>query len=93
MSCDGIHKTTMVWMYDVQEANGTKFCFGQVPIEKTQMADTLIAYSRNCLDALSIRNGATHCEIIVTSDGPCLVEATWQRGSTMIRYIRFKRII
>ena len=76
VSCDGIHKTTMVWMYDFQEANGKKLCVGQVPIPHTPIAEALIAYTRNCLDALSIRNGATHSEIILTSDGPCLVEAS-----------------
>ena len=79
VSRDGVHKTTMVWMYDFREANGAKVCFGQVPIPHT-MAEALIAYSRECLDALNIRNGATHSEIILTSDGPCLVEAAWQHA-------------
>merc|ERR1711877_5975 len=38
------------------------------------MGKQLIAYTRGCLDALRITNGATHTEVMMTSDGPCLVE-------------------
>jgi hypothetical protein len=36
-------------------------------------AKLLIPYALGVLDALEIRNGATHCEIMMTDDGPCLV--------------------
>merc|ERR1711972_507242 len=38
------------------------------------LAKELIAYTRGCLDALRITNGATHTEVMMTDDGPCLVE-------------------
>merc|ERR1711879_111308 len=34
----------------------------------------LISYTRGCLDALRITNGATHTEVMMTNTGPCLVE-------------------
>jgi len=34
----------------------------------------LIAYQRKVLDALGIRHGPTHGEVILTTTGPCLVE-------------------
>lgn len=37
-------------------------------------AATLIGYVRAVLDALDIRYGPTHAEVILTSDGPALVE-------------------
>lgn len=75
VSRDGVHKTTMIWMYDVQEVNGSYVCTGQRPVaSNTPTAESLVTYTRNCLDALGIRNGASHSEVILTADGPCLVE-------------------
>jgi hypothetical protein len=34
----------------------------------------LIDYSRGALDAIGIKNGPSHGEIMMTSEGPCLVE-------------------
>jgi biotin carboxylase len=75
VSCDGLHKTTMLWMYDFQTVNGSRVCTAQQPIScDTPMARELTAYTRRCLDALSVRNGASHTEVMWTSTGPCLVE-------------------
>ncbi|CAE7846851.1 ddaF [Symbiodinium necroappetens] len=75
VSCDAVHKTTMVWMYDFQEVNGSRVCVAQRPVSsETMVARELIAYACSCLDALSIRNGASHTELIWTSLGPRLVE-------------------
>lgn len=75
VSCDGVHKTTMLWMYDFQEVNGHRVCVAQrpVPYDSSAMAE-LVAYTRQCLNALGVRNGATHTEVMWTSGGPCLVE-------------------
>ena len=75
VSCDGVHKTTMLWMYDFQEVNGHRVCIAQrpVPYDSSAMAE-LVAYTRQCLNALGVRNGATHTEVMWTSGGPCLVE-------------------
>ena len=34
----------------------------------------MIHYVHKVLDALEILNGASHAEVILTNDGPCLVE-------------------
>ena len=75
VSCDGVHKTTMLWMYDFQEVNGHRVCIAQrpVPYDSSAMAE-LVAYTRQCLNALGVRNGAAHTEVMWTSGGPCLVE-------------------
>jgi biotin carboxylase len=75
VSCDGVHKTTMLWMHDFQEVNGHRVCIAQrpVPFDSSAMAE-LVAYTRQCLNALGVRNGATHTEVMWTSGGPCLVE-------------------
>lgn len=75
VSCDAEHKTTMLWMYDFQEVNGNRVCVAQRPVPSdSMMAKELVAYTRQCLNALGVRNGATHTEVMWTSAGPCLVE-------------------
>jgi len=76
VSRDGVHKTAMVWMYDKRAVNGAPFVyFGMVPIASdSEVARQLIPYVRGVLDAIGITHGPTHGEVIMTSDGPCLVE-------------------
>ena len=76
VSRDGVHKVTMVWVFDRRPANGAGFvCFGQHCVASNDLvAQQVIAYTRGCLDALHITNGATHTEVMMTETGPCLVE-------------------
>jgi biotin carboxylase len=76
VSRDGKHKTVMVWVYDKRPANGSAFVyFGCVPIDSNSPeAKILIPYVRKVLDALDIKNGPSHGEVMMTNDGPCLVE-------------------
>lgn len=57
-------------------ANGGPFVYhGVIPIDsESPEAKLLIPYIRGVLDALGFKNGASHGEAIMTSDGPCLVE-------------------
>ena len=75
-SRDGEHKTTAVWVYDKRPANGS-FCvyFGVLPIDTGSVeAKYLISYTNSVLDALGMKNGPSHAEVIMTPSGPCLVE-------------------
>jgi len=76
VSLDGVHKTMMVWVYDKRKANGGDFVyFGMKPVDtSTDTAKILINYTRRTLDILGIKNGPSHGEIMMTSEGPCLVE-------------------
>ncbi len=76
VSRDGVHKTTMVWVYDKRQANGSAFVyFGMLPVDsESEEAQILIPYVRTVLDALEFKNGASHGEVMMTADGPCLVE-------------------
>merc|ERR1740138_483046 len=76
VSMDGVHKTVMIWVYDKRAVNGAPFVYhGVLPVPSdSQEAQVLIPYVRGVLDALQIRNGATHGEVMMTPDGPCLVE-------------------
>lgn len=76
VSRDGVHKTVMVWVYDKRPANGSAFVyFGCVPVPSdSPEARIVIPYVRRVLDALDIKNGPSHAEVMMTNDGPCLVE-------------------
>mmetsp|Transcript_6749 Transcript_6749/g.16466 ORF Transcript_6749/g.16466 Transcript_6749/m.16466 type:complete len:994 (+) Transcript_6749:177-3158(+) len=76
VSRDGVHKTCMIWVYDKRVANGANFVyFGMKPVDpSTPLASILINYTRRVLDALQILHGPTHGEVMMTEDGPCLVE-------------------
>jgi len=76
VSRDGVHKTMMIWVYDKRPCNGADFVyFGMLPVSSdSELARTLIQYTRGVLDALGIKNGPTHGEVMMTVDGPCLVE-------------------
>jgi biotin carboxylase len=76
VSRDGVHKTTMLWVYDKRPANGSNFVyFGLVPVQvDSQDAKLIIPYVRKCLDAMALKNGPSHAEVMMDADGPCLVE-------------------
>jgi len=80
VSRDGIHKTAMVWVYDKRPANGSAFVyFGQSPVDsESPEAKILIPYVRRVLDALGVKNGPSHAEVIMTANGPCLVEMNFR---------------
>lgn len=75
VSLDGVHKTMMLWVYDKRPANGSQFVYyGMKPVEDPELSKTLISYTRKVLEALKIKHGPTHGEIMMTDEGPCLVE-------------------
>lgn len=74
---DGVHKTVMAWVYDKRPTNGGEFVYyNMMPVESSDpTAKIIIEYTRGVLDALDIKNGPTHAEVMMTSAGtPCLVE-------------------
>merc|ERR1712048_266126 len=76
VSRNGVHKTVMVWRYDKRPTNGAAFVYwGMIPVDsQSEEAKILIQYTRRVLDALGLKNGPTHGEVMMTPDGPCLVE-------------------
>lgn len=65
-----------VWVYDKRPANGAAFVyFGMLPVDSgSTEAKLLVNYCHKVLDALALKNGPAHVEIIMTPSGPCLVE-------------------
>ena len=61
VSCNGIHKTMMVWVYDKRPRNGSQFVyFGMLPVDpESDEAKVLIPYVRGVLDALGMAHGVS----------------------------------
>jgi len=72
----GKHKIVAIWEYDKRDHAGHSFVYyGMWSVSGTsEIGQTLTAYTLQVLDALGIRNGAGHAEVILTPTGPCLVE-------------------
>lgn len=77
VSRDGRHRATDVWRYTKLSANGvSERISGAVSVPPDDRhRDELVAYGFAVLDALGVRHGPAHLEIMLTPDGPCLVEA------------------
>ncbi|GMI01569.1 hypothetical protein TrLO_g10212 [Triparma laevis f. longispina] len=89
VSRDGVHKVTAIWEYDKREVNGQfNVYFGmRLRAVETDLERQIVQYQRSVLEALEIRNGPAHAEVMMTATGPCLVEVgsrchggegTWQ---------------
>ena len=82
VSRDGELKIVAIWKYEKRPANGAPFVYYATKLfddnnddsGKEPICPALYAYLKSCLEALDIRWGITHSEVIVTPDGPRLVE-------------------
>ncbi|SDN31959.1 ATP-grasp domain-containing protein [Allokutzneria albata] len=75
-SVDGAHGLVSVWRYDKRAAGnrlGVYLSAGVVPPEDPAVTE-VFGYARRVLDAVGVRNGPGHIEVMVTSSGPRLIE-------------------
>ena len=80
VSRDGVHKLVAIWQYDKRKINGASFVYFGMKLmtSSTPMFQRLVAYSSQVLDALNIKQGPSHMEVMWSGDAetgePCLVE-------------------
>ncbi|MDO5286562.1 MAG: ATP-grasp domain-containing protein [Actinomycetia bacterium] len=76
VSWDGQHRVTDVWRYTKLSANQiTDRVSAAVSVAPGHSAwPSLTSYALEVLEALEIQYGPAHLEIILTREGPCLVE-------------------
>lgn len=78
VSVEGQHKCVALWEYDKRRANGAQFVYFGMKLYQTEdgvREQRLVEYVHGVLDALGVRHGPSHAEVIwVEGDGPCLVE-------------------
>ena len=76
ISKNGVHKVAALWRYDKRPANGRSFVYHATELVDTHTpdAEVLCEYAKSALDALDLKWGMTHTEVIMTKDGCRLVE-------------------
>jgi hypothetical protein len=76
VSRDGQHKVAALWRYDKRPANGRSFVYHATELvdATSGIGKILFEYTKAALDALGLKWGLTHNEVILTSMGPRLVE-------------------
>ncbi|CAK9058423.1 unnamed protein product [Durusdinium trenchii] len=94
VSRNGVHKTVMTWVSERQAANGGDFVYlATRPLQAKDCPSEVISYVRAVLDALQIRNGATHSEVKMTPHGPCLVEVNLRMMGANGAYVSLARLL
>lgn len=76
VSLDGEHYVCDCWLYNKKlQPNGRNLYDSETLVdESSKVCEELFSYARQCLDAVGVNVGPAHLEIILTSDGPRLVE-------------------
>jgi len=83
VSRDGAHHVVEVWRYSKRMIDGHPMYDYEEPVPPAEPAVAIVAdYVLAVLDALEIRNGAAHTEVILTADGPVLVESAARCGGS-----------
>lgn len=73
ISCGkGQHAVVAFWKY--QKMSDLTYEYAKLIESSGEVQDLLRTYVAKVLDAVGIHFGASHAEVIVTKDGPCLVE-------------------
>jgi biotin carboxylase len=84
VSVDGRHHVVEVWRYHKRDVgNGRRVYDYEHPVPASDPAAVSVAaYTLQVLDALEVRNGASHTEVMLTSEGPVLVESAARPGGS-----------
>ncbi|MEU3773487.1 ATP-grasp domain-containing protein [Streptomyces sp. NPDC032472] len=82
VSHDGKHHTVEIWRYYKRRVPGGDFVYDyDEPLAPDDPnAKKLESYVHQVLDALEIRHGAAHTEVMLTARGPVLVECNARAG-------------
>jgi biotin carboxylase len=81
VSRDGVHRIVEVWRYHKRIVDGhSVYDYEDLLALDEPGVQDLVDYVRLVLDALGIRNGAGHTEVMLTPEGPYLIECGARLG-------------
>jgi biotin carboxylase len=82
VSREGVHHVVEIWRYHKHQIDSTRAMVSyEHPVSSDDPAAKQVgAYAFGVLDALEIRNGAAHTEVMLTANGPVLVESGARLG-------------
>lgn len=89
VSRDGAVVVTDMWEYHFADRNGVPFVYDRTELLPSdhQHVGELEDYTRRVLDALGIRWGPAHCEVMLTHAGPTIIEVGARlAGAAIPRY-------
>ncbi|HEY4279381.1 MAG TPA: ATP-grasp domain-containing protein [Conexibacter sp.] len=76
ISWDGVHHVSEVWRDTKIRIEGNlAYDFEELLAYRGPQQDLVVSYVKDVLDALGIRFGPAHTEVMLTADGPVLVES------------------
>jgi biotin carboxylase len=76
VSCDGSHRISGIWLYHKLRLPGLTaiYDWDELLDPTDPIVNRLVEYTVGLLNALDIRHGPAHTEIMVDADGPVLIE-------------------
>ncbi|MFE5855349.1 ATP-grasp domain-containing protein [Streptomyces sp. NPDC056500] len=81
VSRDGQHRIVEVWCYHKRSVDGRSvYDYEDLLGPDEPGFHEIVSYVRSVLDALGIRNGAAHTEVMLTGNGPVLIECGARLG-------------
>jgi hypothetical protein len=86
ISWDGVHHVSEIWRSRKQLVHGTceMYDYEDLLEPRGPEQDVVAAYVRGVLDALGIRYGAAHTELVLTDRGPVLIECGARMQGTIL---------
>ncbi|MGE7385273.1 hypothetical protein ACQKM2_07260 [Streptomyces sp. NPDC004126] len=89
VSHQGLHRTAELWRYvKCEGAGGAPVYDYEEPVEAAGPDGRMLrAFTHGVLDALGIRSGAAHTEVMVTARGPVLIETGARLGGATIPHL------
>ncbi|MEU9047978.1 MULTISPECIES: ATP-grasp domain-containing protein [unclassified Kitasatospora] len=89
VSLDGEHKIAELWRYTKRVGDGMSPVYDYeepVPVGSAEYRQ-VVDHVRRALTALGIGNGAAHTEVILTADGPVLIETGARLGGATLPWL------
>ncbi|MDQ2994605.1 MAG: diiron oxygenase [Pseudomonadota bacterium] len=82
VSCNGHHKLVDIWAYRKKYIQGKTYIYDREELVDMNSAEyrDMINYVHKSLDALGIKFGPSHAEVMLTSNGPVLIEVAARLG-------------